>query len=474
MLILNAKADKVRKATFNGAAHIVVPVVAIVEGVLQASNSAGPELYLAEEFGKAVESWNGRPVVIDHPEKNGKKVSANSPEMFESEAIGFIFNTRVDGNKLKMEAWINTEKAEDKDGVIAAVVKKLENNEVTEVSTGLFAAAEPKEGTFNGKKYVAVLRNIVPDHLAILSSAKGACSLEDGCGAPRTNVCEDGCKCEKCLRAASTTETAKDETKGAMGRILEKFGNIFRQNKKLSDIDTRTAIQTALQAKEGGYTYVMAVFDNSFVYEAQGGLFQRDYSMEDGVVNLSEKAVRVRPETRFVPVKTNEENTMADPKKVDALIANEGTKFEDKDKEWLLTLSDEQLSRLEPAEPKVNNKKEEIKTEQEKPTAPVATPVTAEKYLEGAPAEIQEVLSDGLRLRTERRNSMIKALGESTKCAFSKEELEKMPLVTLEKMSKLAEISDYSGRGGPRSLASGEDPDAPPAPPDVFEMKKAS
>ena len=49
--------------------HLIVPVVMIVEGVLHGSR--GPLLHLAEEFGKFPEVWNGIPVVINHPQKNG-------------------------------------------------------------------------------------------------------------------------------------------------------------------------------------------------------------------------------------------------------------------------------------------------------------------------------------------------------------------------------------------------------------------
>ena len=57
-----------RTEKFAGRDYMVVPVVALVEGVIQGVNAANPELALASEFGKFPAGWNGRPVVMDHPE----------------------------------------------------------------------------------------------------------------------------------------------------------------------------------------------------------------------------------------------------------------------------------------------------------------------------------------------------------------------------------------------------------------------
>ena len=97
---------EIRAATFEGRDHVVVPVVALVEGVLHAVNAKNPELVLASEFGKFPMGWNGEPVVMNHPQaEDGTMVSANSPEILEKWQIGRIFGTRVDGDKLRMDAY---------------------------------------------------------------------------------------------------------------------------------------------------------------------------------------------------------------------------------------------------------------------------------------------------------------------------------------------------------------------------------
>ncbi len=196
---VQAQPELTRREFFNGEEHLVVPLVALVEGVIHSANADSPQLALAEEFGKFPQGWDGRPVVVNHPKMNGQPVSANLPEVLESEKIGQLFNTRLEGKKLKTEAWINISLAEDKGEEVEGVLRGLEAEEITEVSTGLFADTEAGSGKHNGKTFEGTWRNVVPDHLAILSDSLGACSVADGCGAPRIN--EEFC-CPACARGA--------------------------------------------------------------------------------------------------------------------------------------------------------------------------------------------------------------------------------------------------------------------------------
>ena len=82
--------EAIRTETFNGTDHLVVPLVAITEGVLWPSNAESPELALASEFGKYPQSWDGRPVVMGHPLRDGTPVSANSPDVL-NVIVSFVF-----------------------------------------------------------------------------------------------------------------------------------------------------------------------------------------------------------------------------------------------------------------------------------------------------------------------------------------------------------------------------------------------
>jgi hypothetical protein len=82
-------------------AHIVVPVVMMVEGVH--SGSLGAIYHSIEELGKYPDTWNGIPVVIYHPKKDDEYVSANSPDIIDAVTVGRVYNTAVEGKKLKAE-----------------------------------------------------------------------------------------------------------------------------------------------------------------------------------------------------------------------------------------------------------------------------------------------------------------------------------------------------------------------------------
>src|SRR5215475_3950589 len=182
------QAAEIRTGSLQGRDQVIVPVVALVEGVLHPSNAEYPELALASEFGHFPDGWNGRPVVLNHPKVDGEPVSANSPRVMNNGVFGQLFNTVLDGTKLKSEMWLDVNRANELGGQEQDAVERLQAGEMMEVSTGLFMDLDATEGTFNGEKFIGIWRNIVPDHLAVLPPGTiGACSVADGCGAPRAN-----------------------------------------------------------------------------------------------------------------------------------------------------------------------------------------------------------------------------------------------------------------------------------------------
>jgi hypothetical protein len=168
-----------------GRDHYIAPVIMAVEGVLNGSN--GPLYYPADELEKSAHLWNGRPVVVYHPAmySNG---FAGSPEIFNRQKIGTIFNARVDGTSLKAEAWLDIDRLKSVDKRVLQAVK---SDSMMEVSTGLIVDTDDCIGVFNGKEYQAIARNYRPDHLAILPDMTGACSIVDGAGLCRNLQSEE-------------------------------------------------------------------------------------------------------------------------------------------------------------------------------------------------------------------------------------------------------------------------------------------
>lgn len=177
---VNLSSYSVQIKKFDGKDHIVVPVVMLTEGVH--SGSGGPIYYPAEEIAKFPGAWNGVPVPLYHPDDvNGFPISCNSPEVLESYSMGRVFAAQVleNGKKLKAELWLDVAKVQALD---PALLAKINSKQPIEVSTGLFFDVDMTGGEWNGEKYSAIAKNFRPDHLAILPSGTGACSVADGCG----------------------------------------------------------------------------------------------------------------------------------------------------------------------------------------------------------------------------------------------------------------------------------------------------
>lgn len=169
---------ELKKEMFDGKEHLVVPVVALTEGVHH--GSGGAVYYPLEEIRKSLAAWNGVPVPVYHPKaESGDLISANSPSVIEKMVVGRFFNAYLDDAKMKGEIWIDIEKANK---ISPEFIAMLNQNKKVEVSTSLFTDCDNIVGTWNGEEYIGTVSNFRPDHIAVLPYQKGACSWEDGCG----------------------------------------------------------------------------------------------------------------------------------------------------------------------------------------------------------------------------------------------------------------------------------------------------
>jgi len=166
-----------RKETLVGKEYQVIPVRMIVPGVL--TGNRGPLLYRENEIAKSVHAWNNVPIVINHPQKDGKYISARQPEVLEKYGVGYVFNAQIKNGNLDGEAWVDLAALRRIDPSLAM---RVEEGERLEISTGPGTENLSANGKLQGKDYTHIAQNFAADHLAILPDTKGACSLEDGCG----------------------------------------------------------------------------------------------------------------------------------------------------------------------------------------------------------------------------------------------------------------------------------------------------
>lgn len=162
-----------------GRPHFVVPTVMITVGVF--AGSEGPVYYPPKPLGDTVTAWNGRPVVVYHPDMRGGGAAGN-PSVFNRQKVGTLFNARFDGHRLTAEAWIDKERVGRVD---PRVLRAVVNRAVMEVSTGMLIDFGEVGGAYNGRAFRREALRIVPDHLAVLPDQTGACSVADGAGLVR-------------------------------------------------------------------------------------------------------------------------------------------------------------------------------------------------------------------------------------------------------------------------------------------------
>lgn len=471
-----AATSEVRIENWNGKDYTVVPVVAIVEGVLQGANAKGPEFAAADEFGKFPKSWDGRPVVMNHPQMNGMFVSAAIPKVLEDFGMGTIFNSRVEDKKLKCEAWLDHVRIEELGGEMLSTLERIRANETVEVSVGAWLDVVSRPGSYGGKRYDGVWSNVAPDHLAFLSAGvKGACSIADGCGVPRlfsinvaaidtaASCCEECSKGEPCTAKKSDTtddppvdpDAPEDEKtkKQKMYRaealkemltVMEPFSleptdfgidvNSIPQDMAIDDIEQ--VVNQALGELLNMPTYnfvVMAITSNLAVYYVWGdtGFKARNIVVDaDGNVKFSADETAVNLLTRIVPRQVTE-----------PLVNEQETK-----------MPGEQTGTGAPAAT--------VTTETGAGTAPGQTPVveaapkppTFSELLAAADPDVRETIESGIEVNKARRAELIEGLVACKGCEFTKEELEDQKVFSLkmlERMAKMANVANFSGRALP-------------------------
>lgn len=514
-----------RTATLEGRQYLVAPVIAVCEGVLNGM------LAPADEIGKHIEAWNGIPLPVYHPRERGQHVSANRPDLIESMSVGRFFNASFDGRALRGELWVDVEKCRTLGGDALQALERLEQGQPLEVSTAYFHDTEQTSGTFSGRAYNGIQRNLRPDHLALLPGEVGACNWGQGCGAPRVNCKMDGgTGCG--ARQGSCNEGGMESVKDWLKKPFAAMASFFGANQgDLSHSDLENRLRAALKERTE-WAFIHDVFEDSVVYDDQAPdkpvrLLQRGYTIdENNVITLSDEFEPVVRVTRYEPVNppaANVDNNpggesadppddgtgkpaaapaannataqkgddgMKKPEIINALIANSATQFGEQDRTWLDALTEEQLTKLTPPAANEGGEKppcsctgtaanEGAKPAEVPATEPAANkvepkPQTMEEYIKAIPdPDLREFVVNSQKRQKEHREKLIADLAANSQCAFDKDELVIMATNQLEKLAKSISVDvDYSLMGGPRVDLTANTGDEIPAAPSVILAKR--
>lgn len=447
-LKFNLSNAPIRRDTLHGRRYVVAPMVMLTEGVH--NGSGGPLLYRESECRKAAPAWNMKPIVVYHPNINGQGVSACDPDILERQQVGVVMRCIWNG-KLRAEAWIDEERA---DLVDNRIIEALDGNKLMEVSTGLFTENTGEPGVWNGEEYNAEATNHQPDHLALLPDQIGACSIADGAGLLQLN------EAAECSGINITPLLARE-----MDLIRRLVGNA------MSHSDTYTAITTALRNRLGMKdVWPVDVYDKYFVYDMGDGkkLYRLDYTTQKGGgVEITGDPVEVTRVTEYRPVSNaivgnesqdnHKEKGMDKKKLIDALIANAKAVWNEDDRTALEAFDEDTLTKLNEA---LTDKPAEEKPEAQTPAptpAEVVAPkenkaMTTAEYIAAAPAEIRDVLTNGLAAHEAQKTELVGKIMANANNKFSQEFLAAKSLQELQGLAALATTeapapaANYGGR----------------------------
>ena len=427
-----------------GKDYIVAPISMITPGIHNGSN--GSLRYTEEELEKTPQVWDTKPLVVYHPEINGKGVSACSKTVLNNRKIGLIMNTRYDNGKLRCEGWFDPERTLEVD---ERVYNALLNCEMMEVSTGLFSDLDGTPGEQDGQEFIGTVMNIRPDHLAILPDKIGACSIADGAGLFQLNHSTQDLSLSRSIQgfiAGAVTQK----------KVLELLKNARTHS------DIHSDLFQLVRDMKGDDAWIEDVFDNgTFIYHDGDKLFRLNYSSSDSGTVVTGDPVEVLRVTEYKeamssPIgnsdasETTEKDDMSKETKVQNLIDNTLTQFKDTDKDWLLNLEEDQLDSMVPVangDPDDNDDDDDdvdgddedggkTTTNSSSVLKPVKV-VSTDEYISNAPPEIQELLKAGQTQLNERKSSLIKTITDNVNNKFKDEYLKGRTVEELEGIAAL-------------------------------------
>lgn len=338
---------EVRLGTLLGVEYVVAPIVLLVgDSVIFPINAEHPEFVPADVLSIAPAGWCGRPAMAgDHPSEDGAMVSANIPVILEGHQFGQLFNVRFKDNRLQGDVWINPARAAAvTDGL--EILQRIQDGDPVEISVGAFVVVEHLSGKSNGRDYGSIWREITPDHVALLREGLiGACSLDMGCGTPRTAVHHtlEGAQMRAMTEAEVTTLTTQVQTRAELRasaaarqteaaaaaeetvqeiapevrtKLIAFLGSEAALTTLLgqSDVELRDMLYEALKRIDPACVFIQAVYtdDKAVVYlidpDPGGPLplkpYQRSYTLgENGTsVTFAEERIPVRRREEWVPV----------------------------------------------------------------------------------------------------------------------------------------------------------------------------
>jgi hypothetical protein len=505
-----------REETIDNVKYIVVPIVAMVEGVHQgisAPSQASPRtFYPSCFFAQLAATLEGKPVTVDHPMTTTQLVSALSPEGA-AFCVGTVKNITVDRNKVKGEAWINYARLAELSPIGLA---KIESGTPFDVSLGAMISVDQMTGVWKNEAYDEVITSLTSDHLAILPNNSGACSWDDGCGIRAAQQATPTGKEHKMKfnwkilaallpKVAATPVDTKTERINA---LIADTNNQFTEDDRelLTTLDDKALTFIANEMSHDDISnqlwdfvnaldtpeymnWLKEVYDDHFIYRVSRRdnmtgstvgtrLYKRSFTVDQATnkITIADDAQEVTERTEYVPVESptantnpNQENAMLKEQLITNLIACDRTPFKEEHRAMLNGLTECDLKLLQ-----ADNFKPAA------PAAPIANaeapkPVNVDEYIQNAPAEVASALRGMMDRESAAKTALIEKIVANEGCPFTKEDLQSRDMTELQKIAGLARLKvdnvDYTGALGTGRANAGSQ--VPKMPSSIPEPAKA-
>lgn len=264
--------------------------------------------YSSNTLEESAKKWKDIPVIVYHvKDSSGKDIGLDtlSTNDRNNRIIGHISNCNYSSvkNGLVCRLIINKDKCQKTDNL--ATYDLLANSvDPVPVSTGLYS-----DRVIN-QNHVVEVKDIEPDHLAILPDIDGACSVSRGCGTMFANQDDVGSvfslrKVREALANLNKYFLKNGEPKG------------YASNESMSLEKIRSQLVGYLEGKfgtEGFYPYVTDVVLDSeenlagfFVYELKAEHFySQKFAVVDGKTTVEPQSQRVEGRTVWTPFQGDE------------------------------------------------------------------------------------------------------------------------------------------------------------------------
>jgi hypothetical protein len=300
--------EHIRRENRKGVEHIILTSFTLPPDIVMNGG-----LYPADEIDKSFESLNRTPVTVEHPEIDGMFVSANDPETdFDFRFGAFNENARkLPDGRIALDKVINVQKAlkTEKGKRLLDRIEELETNEMARpmhTSVGVFVDIEEVELQTNarGQEFTWVARNMIFDHDAILLDSIGASTPDQGTG---IGINKEQLKVSQFIVNSEDSYKIDREVKAV---------NYLTNEKSFSDIE-HELWKLLNKGLEEDFSWVVAVFDDTFIFStSKGEMFRSNYVL-DNQDNLSIQDTRLPVErvVEFKPINstdTKEESAMRD------------------------------------------------------------------------------------------------------------------------------------------------------------------